>query len=560
MKNFKKMLALVIAAVMIVGTMSTGTAFAETPNGLTADTKVTISGLDANDTVNLYKIIEWDNGTADRRAGWVLTSDFKDKTGMNDLLGRINAVTEGAYSLTEADVKLITDVINANKPSKISGGAVADGKSETTVDPGMYIALVKPAKTDTLYNPIIVSADYSADNGTNIMGSSVPLSQAMVGYDANATAKKETLKVEKTEDDKTDDTDNSYDVGDTVSFTVKTTIPTFADVYTNPIFKITDEMSDGLVITRGTFKVKVGGTEVDALASRVSVDTSTSWSLDLTGTDYVKLDAPTPIEITYDAVLTESVFKSVNEETNDVKVEFSNNPDNQEDKGTVKDKTRTYTFSIDGNLLGRSGIRTSELVKVAVDGNGNPIMQSTATGVTYDNALKGAVFGLYTDSSCAADKVYKNKVNNVEKIWNNIVTDENGYMEINGLDAGTYYLKEISAPAGYIADQKVHTIVIDAQYDTETVTENGYTYDLPKLKSYTITIDGATTSTYNMTLDASDITTSDATNLPTSIKNTKGIELPSTGGMGTTLFYIIGAVLVLGAGILLVTRRRMSAN
>jgi LPXTG-motif cell wall-anchored protein len=292
----------------------------------------------------------------------------------------------------------------------------------------------------------------------------------------------------------------------------------------------------------------------------VSVDTSTSWSLDLTGTDYVKLEAPTPIEITYDAVLTESVFKSVNEETNDVKVEFSNNPDNQQDKGTVKDKTRTYTFSIDGNLLGRSGIRTSELVKVAVDGNGNPIEQSTATGETYENALKGAVFGLYTDSSCAADKVYKNKVNNVEKIWNNIVTDENGYMEINGLDAGTYYLKEISAPAGYIADQKVHTIVIDAQYDTETVTENGYTYDLPKLKSYTITIDGATTSTYNMTLDASDITTSDATNLPTSIKNTKGIELPSTGGMGTTLFYIIGAVLVLGAGILLVTRRRMSAN
>ena len=187
-------------------------------------------------------------------------------------------------------------------------------------------------------------------------------------------------------------------------------------------------------------------------------------------------------------------------------------------------------------------------------------MQSTASGVTYKNALKGAKFGLYTDESCAADKVYKNKVNGAEKSWDNIITDDNGYMEINGLDAGTYYLKEISAPAGFIADQKTHKIVISAEYDTETITEGGYTYDLPKLKSYTITIDEATTSTYSMTLEASSITTSEATNLPTSIMNTKGIELPSTGGIGTTIFYIIGSVLVIGAGIVMVTRRRMNVN
>ncbi|MBR3244080.1 MAG: isopeptide-forming domain-containing fimbrial protein, partial [Parasporobacterium sp.] len=370
--------------------------------------------------------------------------------------------------------------------------------------------------------------------------------------------KKETLKVEKTQDDKLDDSDNSYDVGDTVSFTVKTTIPTFADVYENPTFKITDEMSDGLIITSGSFVVKVNGEEKADLKNKVREDSTTSWSLDLTGTDYLKLESPAPIEITYDAVLTKSAFSSVNEETNDVKVEFSNNPDDENDKGTVKDKTRTYTFSIDGNLLGKSGVRTSELVKVAVDGNGNPIIQASATGKTYENALAGAVFGLYTDQACK--NVYTNKAGGEEKTWNNIVTDKDGYMEINGLDVGTYYLKEISAPAGFIADQKTHKIEISAEYDTETITEGGYTYDLPKLKSYTIKIDDATTSTYSMTLEASSITTSEATNLPTSIMNTKGIELPSTGGIGTTIFYIIGSVLVIGAGIVMVTRRRMNAN
>ena len=63
-----------------------------------------------------------------------------------------------------------------------------------------------------------------------------------------------------------------------------------------------------------------------------------------------------------------------------------------------------------------------------------------------------------------------------------------------------------------------------------------------------------------MTLDGPEISSVTPTDSSTEIVNTKGVELPSTGGMGTTLFYIIGAVLVLGAGILLVTRRRMSAN
>ena len=554
MKHFKKMMALVIALVMIVGTMVPAFA-AETivPEGLEADTTVTINGLDKGDTVNLYQLVKWSNNADNTSAGWVLTDTFKDDDACKAVLARINAKTDGVYTLTQDDVKAFTDVLNnGTKPTAVTGGSVSDAGVYTNspIDTGMYIALVKPATAGTLYNPIIVSADYF-NNGTNeIDASSASLSTAV--------AKKETLDVQKEEEDDDDNTEYSYDVGDNVGFTVTTTIPTYAEIYENPSFKVTDELSTGLVLdaSKGIKVYKEDGTtEIATLTSAVTANGTSGWTLNVPSSYIKALEAPQKIVIKYEATLTESNFTSVNEETNDVKVEFSNNPNDDTEKGTVKDKTRTYTFSIDGKLLGNTSVDTSELVKVAVDGNGDPILQSSSTNETYTNALAGAKFGLYTDSSATIPYT-----NTSGKDFTNIMTDSDGYMEINGLDAGTYYLKEITAPAGFIKDQTIHEIVISATYKTESHTEDGYTYDLQVLDTYTITIDGNSSSTYTMTLDGSDIKTSSISASNALLNNTKGVELPSTGGMGTTLFYIIGAVLVLGAGILLVTRRRMSAN
>ena len=110
-------------------------------------------------------------------------------------------------------------------------------------------------------------------------------------------------------------------------------------------------------------------------------------------------------------------------------------------------------------------------------------------------------------------------------------------------------------------------VVITAEYEPvhvkEVVDGVEVEYDTNQLKSYTVTVGGSET-TYSIAHSLSDITESQVKRDPASsdreIVNTKGVELPSTGGMGTTIFYIIGAVLVIGAGIVLVTRRRMSAN
>ena len=77
------------------------------------------------------------------------------------------------------------------------------------------------------------------------------------------------------------------------------------------------------------------------------------------------------------------------------------------------------------------------------------------------------------------------------------------------------------------------------------------------LNTYTITIDGKNTSTYTATYDKEGkVTTIATTTTVTEIKNTKLSALPSTGGIGTTIFYVVGAILMVGAAVLLITKRR----
>jgi LPXTG-motif cell wall-anchored protein len=315
---------------------------------------------------------------------------------------------------------------------------------------------------------------------------------------------------------------------------------------------VEDTLSKGLTLT-GDVTVSSG-----SVGSKVTKGTpANGFTVDFTSADIAALTEPQEVEITYKAILTEEAFTSVNEEENEVTVKFSNDPTDKTKKNIVKDETREYTFSIDGSLFGDSSYKTGELVKVGLDAEGNPVesYQELDNGSEHA-ALSGAVFGLYTDEGCT--KLYKN-----DKFTGEVTTAPDGTMEINGLKAGTYYLKEISAPTGYIKDSKVHTIVIDAKIEnvdvTETVEGIEVTYSVPTLKSYTITIDG-NESSYEMTLDGPNLSSVTPAESTSEIVNTKGFALPSTGGIGTTIFYVVGGLLVAMAAVLLVTKRRMGTQ
>ena len=143
-----------------------------------------------------------------------------------------------------------------------------------------------------------------------------------------------------------------------------------------------------------------------------------------------------------------------------------------------------------------------------------------------ETKLAGAKFVLYKENQ--SSKLYY-KWNSTDKQveWvsnqsdaTEVTTDDNGAAEFIGLKDGTYYLVETEAPAGY-----------NKLTDAVSVTINGASAVAADLSALTVT---------------------------QKIANQTGSTLPETGGMGTRMFYLVGAVLVAGAGVLLITRRRMS--
>ena len=229
------------------------------------------------------------------------------------------------------------------------------------------------------------------------------------------------------------------------------------------------------------------------------------------------------------------------------------------------------------SLSDQTRYKTSELVKVGVDAAGNPITSRKETSTiedgtkeTWEGPLQGAVFGLFTDA--AGTTPLKDKEDNDVTA----TTGEDGRMTFTGLDAGIYYLKEISAPDGYVTNSDVYKVEITAETEEVTVTETvegkEVTYKTDVLKSYKVEItdpDGnkTTAANYTFTNETEEATNNDiqwtvmeCEEHPFPFTNVKGTELPSTGGIGTTIFYLVGTILVLGAGILLVTRRRMKAR
>lgn len=211
------------------------------------------------------------------------------------------------------------------------------------------------------------------------------------------------------------------------------------------------------------------------------------------------------ITVTYTAHLNDKAYVNTRsgstENKNSVQLQYSNNPRPGEYWGTTpKSEVCVYTYQLNNT-------------KRAETENGTP--------------LPGAVFQLYSDADCKNEvKLYQDGEfyypikNATGKEAVEMKSAANGQFNVKGLDAGTYYLKETKTPDGYGACANKE-IVISATHDVNHVDLSG--------------------------------------NLSTTIINKKagGITLPSTGGIGTTIFYVVGGGLMVAAIVLLVTKKRM---
>ena len=567
--------------------------------GAPADTSISVSGLETGDTVNFYQVLKYDE-TATATGGWVNASDkitlteeeIQKIVGKGDYAtGKSKASQAGIDAALAGKISLMVqaDGVSPKFANVAETSGTATAATTNVGDAGLYIALVAPGTVDYLYNPVFVAADYTA------AGSNTQAAVDTLSYEPAALAKKEQITLTKEIDG---DSDAKYDVnvGDDVDFTITSKVPAFSTAYQDPTYFITDKMESGLELKSGTINVSIAGLTGDnALAAAdytisypEGEDTSFDFKVTLNATGLAKVrntGVAQEIVVTYTATVTSLEDFTVTEKENEATVKFSNNPDDSSSYSLLEDKTRNYTFSIDANLLGYTGTsyETDELIKVGLNADGTPATQTQKyrSGTTWTDLspLAGAEFGLYTDSGCTT--LYTNTT-----FDGTVTSDSTGRLKITGLDAGTYYLKETSAPTGYIADNRTFTITITATY-TE-ITGGEYTntdgikvkYDAYKvLESYNVAVfDGTNTvtSTYNIAnkgpedhkvVDKATYTKiigddggdfgGDAV---TPISNTKGTELPSTGGMGTTILYVGGSILVILAAILLITKRRMNAE
>ena len=211
-------------------------------------------------------------------------------------------------------------------------------------------------------------------------------------------------------------------------------------------------------------------------------------------------------------------------------LEFSNNPDTDSTGETPKDIVTSFTYQL--NVTKVDGKDENVKLKDARFALYRLVNDTEKEYVTIDgnNKVSGWQDTLPT--------VTLNPDTPEEKTVNgNIVTDGDGKMSVSGLDAGTYYLTECVAPDGYNLLDKDVKITITAVYSADGKT----------IEKLTVTVDDG---------EPSDGDTASG-ELEVIVENFSGVELPGTGGIGTTIFYTLGGLLAVGAVVLLVTKKRV---
>lgn len=525
MKKMKKFLAVILSLAMVLGMSMTAFAASSGTDNIfgTADDRatITVNGID-NETgiqVNAYKVVEAKYDGAG--------STF---SGYNSLYPTVITQDMVKADLTTLTPDQLTALANAVDTTK--NAIPLTNTSGTTwkadVAAGTYLVLVSNTEAHS-YNPMVVSAYYvNKDGKTDISEGAVDLTTTV----ANAKKSDAPTIDKKITNTNGNDYGNSVEVNDIVDYEVTVTpIPSYTGSY--PMFNVEDILSTGLdFVTDKSGNVvdpvvKVGTTTLEKDKDyTVSVD-GRKMTINFVVNDAYKLNAyaSQTLTITYSAkVNSEAVlWKDVN--TNTAKLNYTNDSKVNGNNASAEKTTYTYTFDIGGTATGTDGIIT----KTGKDKNS-------------ETPLGGALFGLYkagegvtaeTVATAKADAAYKTAT-----------SDANGQINFRQLKKGTYYLKELSAPKGYSVNTHVYTVVINTTYNTDGT-----------LATWSVTIDNDKTSTFTSNNDGTWTSDKHATN----IVNTTLSSLPSTGGMGTTLFTIAGcAIMVAAAGFFFASRKRVN--
>lgn len=429
---------------------------------------------------------------------------------------------------------------------------------ETTAVPGLYIVTTSDDFSAAAFAAYLKNQkvddeglSLTPDTNGNVSVDNLPLGYYFVKSSTGVLCNLTTTNPEVTIHDKNEEapfekTDNKDDVeiGETVNYTIKGKVPS-TEGYKTYVYKVSDTMSAGLTFDSTTLKVTIGGQtlikDVDYTVTFKGPNGQTEdFILDikmLNDDGSAKYNFGEEIVITYSAVVNENAIATV--EKNNAKLVYSNDP-NSDTTGEKKDEEYVYSAQIKIN-------KTDDENKALA--GAKFVLRREAENSTPENP----VYEYYKYTDATADSPAKVEWVSDQKIATPKVTDKDGHAAFVGLKKGEYELVEIEAPNGYnLLDKPVEVEVTAA---TAPVGEGGT--GTPVL-SQTMDKDGNVT---DETLMAGVTVAEQNTTVLTSVAdvvNNAGTLLPSTGGIGTTIFYIAGGVLLVGAVVLLIAKRRTS--
>lgn len=429
----------------------------------------------------------------------IFTGDLHDGKLSNVKWGQNGTGTVGA----KVQGSVLTDLENVEKTATDTAKLATIGKYANLTG-AAYKTLNKSALTATVPAGYYLIKDNAKVSGNDAATKYIV---AVVG-NMTITPKADVPTVEKKVKDTNDTTGTTsdwqdsadYDIGDHVPFQLTATMGQKIADYDTYKIVFNDTLSSGLTYD-GNVKVTAGGKDITgSFTVNHNAGALTIACADVKAITNANIGAGSEIVVEYTATLNDKATIGTAGNKNTVTLSFSNDPN----------------FKADGTNEPPTGETPEDTAIVFT-------YKVVANKVTEDKApLTGAGFTLY-----------KKVGNDYQVIGTEVKGEALTTFEWKGLDDGDYKLVETTTPKGY-------NTIEDIQF---TITA---THDITGIKTLT----GGDGFTANIS----------AGSLTTDVVNTEGTILPTTGGMGTTLLYVIGGLLVVAAGAVLIFRRRENSN
>lgn len=614
MKKIKRFASLVLALIMAMA--MTLTSFAAAPTEVetkkdTGDFTITLENDQPGHTYSAYQVFKGDLMEEKDENGKVtnkVLSNIEWGTGVNQegLIAALKAITAFEGLADNATARDVAEILAEAADDSATAQAFADviGAHLGTPEESKSEEITKPDPADatktitTGYKISGLHAGYYLVQDTGTVGDNDAYTRYImqVVSDVTAEVKTEIPDIDKkiVEGDQRVEANNAG-VGQVVSYEITGEVPNYTG-YEKYFYVINDRLHVGLtfnndivVTVDGQAAPLVAGTDYH-LYTAPNADGNT---FQVAFDDIMSYETGKKITVTYSATVNENAVIGSSGNDNTVDLTYSNNPnsnqngeknpgkpdDNVPTGKSPEHKTLTYLAEIDINKV-RPGDTAGTTVAL-------PGAEFTLTGTSKQTVLTGGTYyvqndegkywllkdGTYTTDDPSTPNMDTSKYFSttvkysqatatatqiVETPVKMIATSgDDGKLIFKGLGAGIYTIEETVVPAGFNKADNV-TIEIKVTVPTEvTVGDEKATWAVGESTTKKLKADGTESDEYiaEMTADNGAFTTGIYT---ATILNQSGSVLPSTGGIGTTIFYVIGGILVVAAGVLLIVRKRMN--